>query len=1126
MIKKLTNWYFSRGALPFWEVFLADCFVVYMCGIVAYIIIHGINSFAGNLFHLMCALFAYLACYVVGFRAFKTYVGLVRRTTLRDLSRLGMAHLVGFALIVCLRLILYQNTILHIVSSADLLLQVLMSIAVMCGLRISAKNLYDIYRQNNPQNGAYGFSDDCLLNMEMKEFLNREPIDVNMDDIRKKLTGKRIMVTGAGGSIGSELAHLLANCCPAMLVLIDQAETPLHNVRRMMSADWPNIQCDTTVTNICHRHRMEHIFQKYHPQIIFHAAAYKHVPMMEDNPVESVLNNVDGTRKLADLAVKYGVENFVMISTDKAVNPTSVMGCSKRICEIYCQSLADSQQNTCGCKFITTRFGNVLGSNGSVIPIFREQIRSGGPVTVTHPDVIRYFMLIPEACKLVLEAAANGNGGEIYAFDMGSPIRIADLAKQMIRLSGKSNIEIKYTGLRSGEKLYEEVLDVNEMILPTLHKNIKIAKVRKYNYSSVYADINKLISIAESYDNQLTMEYMKRIVPEYKVDFKQQSRPIFRTETIRKIASCFMVALAAILPLDSFAKTTEHVDTTEFVSPTQTKIVKTDLEPLRVVTNKFSKNWFILASGGVHTFRGDYSKVGSFWGTISPEASVGFGKWFTPGIAVKAEVMKSSSKGYTEYLKGHYGYGDVLQNEDGTSYRKMKTNWTDIGASVMFNISRLIYGYEGYLSPHRMNQFMVNFGVGAALRGKDDNILSARFEFQYSRYFTKSKRFSLDFKIRAFVYESNFDLEYGQADYSAKKVDVNIGPQIGFTINLGSPRTTAWEKAYTEIYRRDFRERQVTIERTNTPSLEYGTLTFYVFFPNNYSGRNDAPLTEYATVNAIDYLASGIYTQKRFVDNGHVATNLVTGASLKNLSITDMATEKSNQAQSIPGYSRGYELDSLKMSLDVDIKHMSDFREQFGYYYAPIYDGNNTWHYRIDDAALGQNLLDKENYKETQSFGLNSHRGIDLIRQRMDVDKSDLLVSFADVYAAMTSNSGYIAEFTDSATVNHIRDILDKGYITMIQAEGLSTSQDNYTGEDATTVIKDRNTALSNNRAKTVIEWLKENQKLSDVSSQIYLVNHMENGISAVNDTSVRGLDAKLNRCTKIRIHYMLKSDE
>jgi nucleoside-diphosphate-sugar epimerase len=1019
-------------------------------------------------------------------------------------------------------------------DAPDLLLQFLLSVAVLSGLRISAKNLYDIYRQNNPPSGAYGLSDDNLLSMEMSALLNRDPIEVDMDSIRQSLKDKRILVTGAAGSIGSELVRLLANCCPAQLVLIDQAETPMHDLRCLMHRQWSNIPCRTIVTNICHRHRMEHIFERCRPQIIFHAAAYKHVPMMEDNPVESILNNVDGTRKLADLAVKFGVETFVMVSTDKAVNPTGVMGCSKRICEIYCQSLAFSAANTHGCRFITTRFGNVLGSNGSVIPIFREQIRRGGPVTVTHPDIIRYFMLIPEACKLVLEAAAHGNGGEIYAFDMGSPVRIADLAHRMIELSGKTNIKIQYTGLRAGEKLYEEVLEAHEEVLPTLHKSIRKAKVRKYRFETVREEINRLIAIAETYDGEKTIEYMKKIVPEYKSETKTKNLKDMKTETLHKLAG-FLTILLAMLFVTSLQaqeifstnkRTALRADTTVVESPLETTIVETKLEPLRVVTNKFGKNWFLLATGGVHSFRGDYSKTGDFSGTLSPEFGIGVGKWFTPGIGLKAEVVRSSSKGYTQYLTGHYGYGDVLQNSDSVSYRKMKTKWTDIGASVMLNLTRLIYGYEGYLSPHRMNQFMINLGVGMALRGEDDNILSAHAELQYSRYFTRSKRFSLDLKVRAFFYESNFDLEYGQADYSAKKVDLNIGPQIGFTYNLGSLKKSAWKLAFTEIYRRDFRERQITIDHGKPSTVEYGTLTFYVFFPNNYSGRNDAPQVAGATVNAIDYLANGIYTQKRFVDNGSVASRLVSGSSLKSLSIADVATEPSPSVPALSSISRGYELDSLKLSLDTDAKHMADFREQYGYYYAPIYDGNNTWHYRVDDAVLGQKLLDKENYKETQSFGLNAHRGLETIRQRMDVDESDYLVSFADVYSAMNSYTGYTAQFADSATVSHVKEILDKGYITMIQAEGLSTSQDNYSGSDAATVTTDRNAALSQNRAQTVIEWLKGNQRLSDVSSQIFQVNHLKNGISTVTDTSVRGLDAKLNRCTKIRLHYMLKQEE
>ena len=291
----------------------------------------------------------------------------------------------------------------------------------------------------------------------------------------------------------------------------------------MMKREFPEIEAFTIVTSITNESRMEHIFQTYKPEYVFHAAAYKHVPMMEDNPSEAVLNNVLGTRNIADLSVKYGVKKFVMVSTDKAVNPTNVMGCSKRICEIYVQSLDRHLKNRIAegelksaTQFVTTRFGNVLGSNGSVIPLFREQIRNGGPVTVTHPDIIRFFMLIPEACKLVLEAGTMGNGGEIFVFDMGKPVKIADLARRMIRLSGATNVEVQFTGLRDGEKLYEEVLNDEEITMPTFNKKIKIAQVREYDYAEVCDWINELIRVSRDYDNMATVKQMKSIVPEYK----------------------------------------------------------------------------------------------------------------------------------------------------------------------------------------------------------------------------------------------------------------------------------------------------------------------------------------------------------------------------------------------------------------------------------------------------------------------------------------------------------------------------------------------------------------------------------------------------------------------------------
>ncbi len=380
-----------------------------------------------------------------------------------------------------------------------------------------------------------------LREVSVEELLPRSEIRVDMKSIAELLTGQRVLVTGAAGSIGSEICRQVAKLNPAAMLLIDQAETPEHDIRLMMKKEFPNISAETVVTSICKEKRMEELFKRFRPDYVFHAAAYKHVPMMEDNPSEAVQNNIYGTKVIADLSVKYGVKKFVMVSTDKAVNPTNVMGCSKRICEIYVQSLDLAikthrigaymeklgNQNsfvtagqfaspTVRTQFVTTRFGNVLGSNGSVIPLFREQIKNGGPVTVTDERIVRFFMLIPEACKLVLEAGTKGNGGEIFVFDMGKPVKIADLAKRMIKLSGAKNVEIKFTGLRPGEKLYEEVLNELEGTKPTFHEKIRIAEVREYAYDQVCKDINELIEISQEYDDMATVAKMKQIVPEYK----------------------------------------------------------------------------------------------------------------------------------------------------------------------------------------------------------------------------------------------------------------------------------------------------------------------------------------------------------------------------------------------------------------------------------------------------------------------------------------------------------------------------------------------------------------------------------------------------------------------------------
>lgn len=622
LIGRISSWYFTKDALPYWCVLLFDCMVVIGCGLFCYIIDHGATATANTFWPLMGTLVFYLLFYLIGFRAFHTYSGVMRYTSFADIHRVAFANLIGVGLIAILRQFFSFDQWFVPIRMRELAITFVLATVIMWSVRMIVKYMYEYYKTDQDARGVFiygvktgglsiaralsspsnttfklkGFISDAddmigkrlmgvkvyenndkiikmmelenantlfvsplkrdkfvkspemvdamiendiaiytmdtatkwdgksdistaqLKEIDIEDLLPRDEIEIDLTAIEELLKDKSILITGSAGSIGSEIVKQIAEFGPRQLVLIDQAETPQHDCRLMMANQYPDIKAETIVASICNKRHMEALFRKYRPDYVFHAAAYKHVPMMEDNPCESIQNNVEGTEIIADLAVKYGVKKFVMISTDKAVNPTNVMGCSKRICEIYVQSLDKAikeGRHEGQTQFVTTRFGNVLGSNGSVIPLFREQIKNGGPVTVTHPDIIRYFMLIPEACKLVLEAGTMGEGGEIFVFDMGAPVKIADLAKRMIKLSGAKNIEIKYTGLRDGEKLYEEVLNDQEITIPTHHEKIKVAKVREYNFDEVKQQIDQLISDSYLYDDMATVAGMKKIVPEY-----------------------------------------------------------------------------------------------------------------------------------------------------------------------------------------------------------------------------------------------------------------------------------------------------------------------------------------------------------------------------------------------------------------------------------------------------------------------------------------------------------------------------------------------------------------------------------------------------------------------------------
>lgn len=615
----LPKWYVSRSALPYWCVLIADLIIGYLSGILVFWFYYRGVVTLGNILPLSKTIGVYLLFFLIGFRAFHTYSGIIRYSSVDDLRRVCYAQALSCFMA---EIFHYAVIFLHLpfvkFQGRQVFLMFLISTALMWGLRILMKALYEQLLGRNATHNAliygvhYGamalassiqgsacgkkfrlrgfispdpkmkdkivmgeraylnnkglvdiirtkdidavlvspaairsFREDTTLQdmllshdvniyvmndmeewhegnnidsnklreIEISDLLPRDEIQVDINAIGTMLRDRTILITGSAGSIGSEIVNQVASFNPAHLVLIDSAETPQHDIRLMMRKHFPSIDCQTIVASITQEKLMDKIFETNRPDYVFHAAAYKHVPMMEDSPAEAIYNNVYGTKIMADLSVKYGVRKFVMISTDKAVNPTNVMGCSKRLCEIYTQSLNGAQETT---EFVTTRFGNVLGSNGSVIPIFEKQIRNGGPVTVTDPNVTRFFMLIPEACKLVLEAGTHGHGGQIFVFDMGKSVRISDLAKRMIKLSNTKDVKIVYTGLRPGEKLYEEVLANEESTEPTFNKKIRIAKVRQYEFDQVSKEIDNIIETALTYDQNAVVALMRQLVPEYK----------------------------------------------------------------------------------------------------------------------------------------------------------------------------------------------------------------------------------------------------------------------------------------------------------------------------------------------------------------------------------------------------------------------------------------------------------------------------------------------------------------------------------------------------------------------------------------------------------------------------------
>ena len=536
----------------------------------------------------------------------------------------------------------------------------------------------------------------------------------------------------------------------------------------------------------------------------------------------------------------------------------------------------------------------------------------------------------------------------------------------------------------------------------------------------------------------------------------------------------------------------------------------------RVVTNRFWDNWFVLGNVGAHAFFGDYGTLGGLSDKISPNFSIGFGKWFTPGIGAKVQFGMSDSKGFSKE-ENCFTYGETLHTEDGTPYWKNKMVWSNFNINAMFNLSRLFCGYEGKVSDELMNQFILSTGIGTVHQRKIEaqrNEWSGHLELQYSRFFDKEKKFSLDLKAQGMFCQTNFDgIVLKENGEKSKWWDINAGFSIGFTYYI---KKRHWDRCLpggAPIY--NINQTIIMPEQQNS-CPEYGTMVFYVFFPNNYSGRNDAPTIIDAPVNAIDYLASGFHTQTKFDNGDAVAKNLNMNQSLARLRTSDISVDEDAVMGS------GYEMSDTPISLSMDADSMQKFKEKNGYYYAPIYHGANVWNYRVDHATASQRLLKLENYKDNQSYSLNARGGMDIVKKNMNPDADAELFSFADVYGAIENREGHVAQVSDDAAVQKIQEIFTQGKVLYVVAEGYATSQDNFIGEDAENVGLERNKNLAYNRAFTVINWLKGNEKLKNIPDYAYSVNALVNPIISVKDESVLGLTPKLSRCVKVRIHYVI----